>query len=399
VEPILRQFTKCFQTYKDKNMYILYDCLQTLADSVGQEMAKPELVQMLMPVLTQRWNKIADDSREMFPLLGCLGYIAISYGKTFTQFAPPIFQRCIALVFSNLQQHMNFMSGQSVDQPDKDFIVSALDLLSAIIQAIPPSDTTNLVSNTQPPFFDLLSFTMEDPTPDVRQSAYALLGDCAIALYPSLSEHIDKLFPILIRQIDLDVIPSDDIEADAAFNVLINACWSAGEIGARTPPEKLQKYVQPLYQQLLTVVSDEGVPDAASENAALTIGRLGIPCPDILAPQLGDFAPKFLKALEQVSPSSEKAEAFLGFNAIIRLNPTAMESCLPEYLMAVAAFPSAKSQNGDQAEQQLNARARESFGNVIEGFASLVGRERFIGEVVGRLSAPARGKLRDGYGL
>lgn len=427
VEPILRQFTKCFQLYKDKNMYILYDCLQTLADSVGQEMATPALVELLMPVLTQRWNKIADDSREMFPLLGCLGYIAISYGKTFTQFAPPIFSRCIALIYSNLQQHMNFMSGQSVDQPDKDFIVSALDLLSAIIQAIPPSDTAELISTTQPPFFDLLSFTMEDPTPDVRQSAYALLGDCAIALYPSLAPHVDKLFPILIRQIDLDLIPADEVEADPAFNVLINACWSAGEIAARTPADKLSKYVLPLYQQLLTVVADEGVPDAASENAALTVGRLGISCADDLAPRLGEFASGFLKGLEHVTPSAEKASAFLGFNAVIERNPAAMEGCLIDYLMAVAAFPlrsgggagkpgvsngggavgkvlgeggTDKEQQQEQEEARLYAQTRESFAKVLSGFVGLIGEERFRGEeVVGRLSQAARGKLREGYGL
>lgn len=395
VEPILRQFTKCFQLYKDKNMYILYDCLQTLADSVGAEMATPPLVELLMPVLTQRWNKIADDSREMFPLLGCLGYVAISYGKTFTQFAPPIFSRCIALIYGNLQQHMNFMSGQSVDQPDKDFIVSALDLLSAIIQAIPPADAANLVSSTQPPFFEILSFTMEDPTPDIRQSSYALLGDCAIALYPSLEPHVDKLLAVLVRQIDLDLIPADEIEADPAFNVLINVCWSAGEISARTPADKLRKYVQPLYQQLFTIVAEENVPDAASENAALTIGRLGIQCPDVLGPHLPEYAEKFLKAMEHVAPTSEKASAFLGFNRVIEQNPAAMEASLGDYLTAVAAFP--RNDGGEDA--QLYAQTRESFGKVVQGFMGLIGPERFKNEVVGRLTGPTQNKLREAYGL
>lgn len=394
-EPILRQFTQCFQMYKDKNMYILYDCLQTLADSVGDEMAKPNLVDMLMPVLIQRWHKISDESREMFPLLGCLGYIAISYGKTFTQFAEPILSRCISLIYSNLQQHMAYTSGQSIDQPDKDFIVSALDLLSAIIQAIPNSDSANLVQSTNPQFFDLLSFTMEDPTPDVRQSAYALLGDCSIALYPSLSQHLDKLYPILIRQIDLDLIPSDEVEADPAFNVLINVCWSAGEIGARTTPEKLAPFIPDLYRNLLTVLSDETVPEAASQNAALTLGRLGIQCPDALAGNLNNYASRFLDAVSHVSASTEKASAFLGFNNVIQRNPAAMENSLIEYLTAVAAFPKNVPEDEDA---EVYARTRASFGQVVQGFRTLIGADTFQNQVLGRLSQPSLAKLRD-YGL
>jgi transportin-1 len=432
-EPILRQFTRCFQLYKDKNMYILYDCLQTLADSVGSEMAKPELVDLLMPVLTQRWHKIADDSREMFPLLGCLGYIAISYGVTFSQFAQPIFARGISLIYANLQKHVEFMAGQSIDQPDKDFIVSALDLLSAIIQAIPASDSASLVTSTQPQFFDLLSFTMEDPTPDVRQSAYALLGDCAIALFPSLEPYVSKLLPIMIRQIDLDLIPADEIGADPAFNVLINVCWSAGEIGARTPPEKLAPFVEPLFKNLMTVVNNEGVPDAASENACLTLGRLGIQCPDVLAPHLAEYAARFLECMAQITPSAEKAGAYLGFNEVVGRNPAAMEASLIDYLTAVAAFPrgngsgaSSKNGGGESAnggaaggganggngggsggagagdardEAKLFAQTRESFAKVLSGFKGLIGQERFDADVLGRLPGVTRQKLRDVYGL
>ena len=388
VEPILRQFTQCFQRYKDKNMYILYDCLQTLADSVGPDMAKDELVSLLMPVLIQRWNKIDDSSREMFPLLGCLGYIAIAYGDTFAQFAPPIFTRCVKLVFSSLEQHMAFMSGRSVDEPEKDFIVTALDLLSAIIQAISPAASTSLVQSSQPQFFDLLSFCMEDPNADVRQSAYALLGDCALAIYPELAPSLPKLVPLLIRQIDLDLIRDDD--SDTGFNVVINVCWSAGEIAARTPPDSdaLKPFLGPLYQKLILVLSNEEVPEAADENAGLALGRLGLCCADELAPYLNEYAPIFLTSMGKVGTSLEKASAFMGFNSVIQRNPGAMESTLGSYFEAVAAFP---IKNPEYSE------VRSSFMSVMNGYKQMVGTnwEGFVGQ----LSEGVKGKLRDGYGL
>lgn len=391
VEPILRQFTQCFQRYKDKNMYILYDCLQTLADSVGSDMAKPELIDLLMPVLIQRWNKIEDSSREMFPLLGCLGYVAIAYGESFSQFAPPIFERCVKLIFANLQHHMAFMSGQSVDEPDKDFIVTALDLLSAIIQAIPPNSSIELVNASQPQLYDLLSFCMEDPTPDVRQSAYALLGDCALAIYSTLSPYLPKLMPHLIRQIDLDLIRDDD--SDTGFNVLINVCWSAGEIAARTPPDNpnaLTPFLSPLYSKLIEVVSNEAVPEAADENAALALGRLGLCCADQLAPNLGEYAPMFLTSMSKIGTSHEKASAFVGFNSVIERNPQAMESVLGSYFEAVAGFP--MKNNDDEY-----VRVRQSCQRVMAGFKGLLG-ERWEEWVTG-LGKGVGGKIREGYGL
>ncbi|KAK5454419.1 hypothetical protein LTS15_006419 [Exophiala xenobiotica] len=390
VEPILRQFTECFKRYKDKNMYILYDCLQTLADSVASDMAKPELVDLLMPVLIQRWNKIQDDSREMFPLLGCLGYIAMAYGDTFAQFAPPIFDRCIKVIYSNLQQHMAFLSGQSVDQPDKDFIVTALDLLSAIIQAISPEKSAPLVQNSQPQFFDLLSFSMEDPTTDVRQSAYAVLGDCAIALFDTLDPYLPKLLPTLVRQLDLDAMPDDDSEN--GFNVLANVCWSIGEIAARAPASRISPVIEPLYQGLVTIIKNEEVPEPASENAAAALGRLGLACPIHLAPFLGEFAEPFLTAMSKITTSHEKASAFLGFNNVIERNPQAMEASLALYFAAIAQFP----QKGKQGQEYNEVRA--SFARVIQGYVGLIGQEGF-GNFLSGLSAPVRQKLRDGYGV
>ncbi|KAK4947332.1 hypothetical protein LTR10_013700 [Elasticomyces elasticus] len=390
VEPILRQFTECFKRYKDKNMYILYDCLQTLADNVGSDMAKPDLVNLLMPVLIERWNKIQDDSREMFPLLGCLGYIAMAYGDTFAQFAAPIFDRCIKVVYGNLQQHMAFMSGQTVDQPDKDFIVTALDLLSAIIQAISPEKSAPLVQNSQPQFFDLLSFCMEDPTTDVRQSAYAVLGDCAIALYGSLDPYLQKLLPISVRQLDLDAMPDDDSEN--GFNVLANVCWSIGEIAARASTERLSPYIEPLYNGLTTIIKNEEVPEPASENAATALGRLGLACPVHLAPFLSEFAEPFLQSMSKISTSNEKASAFLGFNNVIQNNPQAMESSLALYFAAIAQFP----QKGKQGAEYGEVRA--SFAQVIQGYVGLIGNDGFNTFLNG-LSTPVRAKLRDGYGL
>lgn len=386
VEPILRQFTLCFERYKDKNMYILYDCLQTLADSVGSEMAKPELINLLMPTLINRWNKIDDQSREMFPLLGCLSYIAMAYGNNFAAFADPIFDRCIKLIFSSLQQYLAFNTGQSIDQPDKDFIVTALDLLSAIIQAIEPSKSSQLVLNAQPQFYDLLSFCMEDPSDDVRQSAFALLGDCAIMLFGTLEDRLPKLMPLLIKQLDLNQIR--DEQSDTAFNVVINVCWSAGEIAARSGP-KFAPFVESLYLALIEIVKNEEVPDGANENAAITLGRMGLACPEQMAAHLPEMAEPFLSSMSKVASTEEKASAFLGFNNLIQQNPKAMEGSMADYFTAIAQFPY------KQRENEFG-EVRQSFSHVVSGYQQLIPN---FASFLSSLPPNVQSKLKNAYSI
>ena len=350
-EPILRQFVQCFGKYKYRNMYILYDCVQTLAECVMGELAKPNLVDILMPALIERYNNVSDLSRELFPLLECLGYIAAAYGDAFAPFAPPLFQRCIKIIYENLQEYVASVNNQAIDEPDKDFLVTSLDLLSAIIQAIDPQKSGELVANSQPRFFDLLCFCMEDPNYEVRQSSYALLGDCAISIFPQLEPFIPNILPTLIKQLDLDMIKDDD--RHTGFSVLNNACWSCGEI-AVNEKAPLSPYADKLYQGLFSIITNEEIIDSVNENAAMALGRLGICCPDQLAPQLGEYASPFLKSMSKIDFTREKASAFLGFNQVVMKNPQAMESCLGEFFQSIAAFPSKSLSQEDYRDIQTS---------------------------------------------
>ncbi len=92
------------------------------------------------------------------PFLCCL-----ALGDAFSPYAEPIFVRCVNIhppesgAVHGSRQHPTF------DSPDKDFLVTSLDLLSAIIQALDNPKAAKLVQS-QPTFFELLSFCMEDPT-------------------------------------------------------------------------------------------------------------------------------------------------------------------------------------------------------------------------------------------
>ncbi|KKK13918.1 hypothetical protein P175DRAFT_0521964 [Aspergillus ochraceoroseus IBT 24754] len=384
-EPILRQFVLCFGKYKDRNMYILYDCVQTLAECVMSELSKPNLVDILMPALIDRYNKVSDQSRELFPLLECLGYVAAAYGDAFAPFAAPLYQRCTKIIYENLQEYMASVNNQAIDEPDKDFLVTSLDLLSAIIQAIDPHKSGELVANSQPRFFDLLCFCMEDPNYEVRQSSYALLGDCAINIFPQLEPFIANIMPILIKQLDLDLIRDD--ERHTGFSVLNNACWSCGEI-AVNEKAALSPYAEKLYHGLFAIITNEEIIDSVNENAAMALGRLGICCSDPLAPRLAEYASVFLESMSKIDFTREKASAFLGFNQVVMKNPQAMESCLADYFHAIAIFPRESLHQEDYRDIQ------SSFQQVLQGYKNMIPN---FDSFMSQLPAPVPQQLRSVY--
>lgn len=329
---IVRQFVKCFSKYKYRNMFILYDCVQTLAEHVGPALAQEDLVSILMPALIQRWNNVSDQSREMFPLLECLSYVATALGGAFERYAPGIFSRCINLIHRNLQEALLATTNPTLEPPDKDFLVTSLDVVSAIIQALDPSSSAELVARSQN-FFQLLCLCMKDDNNDVRQSAYALLGDCAIYVFEQLRTQLPELMEVLIGQLELSQVMIDGEET--GFSVINNACWSVGEIAMREK-EGMQRYIDRLLQKIATILFTPAVPESLNENAAIALGRLGLGSAQFLAPHLAQIAPPFISAIENVMWTDEKGHALTGFMQIILANPSAMEQCLLQFFLEMS---------------------------------------------------------------
>lgn len=68
----------------------------------------------------------------------------------------------------------------------------------------------------------------QDQSNDVRQSSYALLGDCAIYVFQQLHSFLPNIMELLIQQLDIEVLGEEELET--GFSVVNNACWSCGEI-------------------------------------------------------------------------------------------------------------------------------------------------------------------------
>ncbi|CAB4483237.1 unnamed protein product [Rhizophagus irregularis] len=350
LDPILRNLVYAFSKYQHKNLLILYDAIGTLADSVSSALNKKEYIEILMAPLIEKWHLLKDDDRDLFPLLECLSSVTTALGLGFLPYAPPVFERCVKLIHNTLLQYDMHQNNPSLDMPDKDFMIVALDLLSGLTQGLGP-EVEKFVANSQPQLLPLLSICLRDPVAEVRQSAYALLGDLSIACFSHIRPYLNQFMVELINQVD----PRAE-----HVSVCNNAAWAAGEIALQCGAD-MQPWIPPLLDRLIQLLTSETTPRTLLENAGITIGRLGLVCPQLVAPHLDVFSEAWCKALRGIRDNDEKDTAFRGLCEMIQVNPNGIAKSFLYFCDAVVQW--------QHPPPELN----EIFRKILTGFKQMMG--------------------------
>ncbi|TPX42334.1 hypothetical protein SeMB42_g05170 [Synchytrium endobioticum] len=353
LETILRTLAYAFQTYQHKNLLILYDAVGTLGESVGHYLNRPEYIEILMPPLISFWQKLGDDDRDIFPLLECLSSVATALGTGFLQFAGPVIQRCLTLIQGVLQQEaLHRANPHQVEAPDKDFMIVALDLLSGMTQGL-GEQIEPFVANSNPPLVQLLAHCMSDPAAEVKQSAFALLGDLAISCFSHIRPHLNQFLPMVINHVDPN--------ADAAWiSVCNNATWATGEIALKYGAE-MQQWIQPLLERLIPILVNDHTTRTLLENAAITIGRLGYVAPTLVAPHLPQFLPTWCTVSRSIKDNQEKESAFRGLCRMAEANPQGVVQHFVYFCDALCLW--------EHVPPELN----EMFKNILTMFRNVAG--------------------------
>ena len=150
-------------------------------------------------------------------------------GPAFQPYVTPIFERCMSIVHSSLLNYQAFQQNPDLDEPDKAFLVVALDLLSGLTQGLGMQLAPYITASNPPGLLDLLTICLKHPQAPVRQSAYALVGDLAMHAFPLLRPKMPQIMQELVQQLD----PEPKAEFVSACN---NAAWSVGEVALRYGP-------------------------------------------------------------------------------------------------------------------------------------------------------------------
>ncbi|XP_069126883.1 transportin-1-like isoform X1 [Argopecten irradians] len=359
---ILETLVYAFNKYQHKNLLILYDAIGTLADSVGHHLNKPDYVNMLMPPLIQKWNVLKDEDKDLFPLLECLSSVATALQSGFLPYCEPVYRRCVSLVEQTLNQ--NYMSMSHPDRyepPDKDFMIVALDLLSGLAEGL-EQHIEALVANSNilKLLFQCMQMTLyscptpQDPMPEVRQSSFALLGDLTKACFQHVKPCIGDFMPILGSNLNPEFI-----------SVCNNATWAIGEISIKMVATEMQPYVTLVLAPLIDIINRPNTPKTLLENTAITIGRLGLVCPQEVAPSLQQFIRQWCTSLRNIRDNEEKDSAFRGVCHMINVNPGGVVQDFIFFCDAVASW------------SQPKADLKDMFYKILHGFKNQVGEENW----------------------
>jgi transportin-1 len=348
---ILQTLVFAFGKYQHKNLLILYDAIGTLADSVGNHLNRPEFIELLMPPLIGKWNSLQDEDKALFPLLECLSSVATALQAGFLPYASPVFCRCVGLVEKNLAQSVACMRNpEQYDPPEKDFMIVALDLLSGLAEGLEGA-IESLVAESN--ILDLLCQCIQDPVAEVRQSSFALVGDLTKACFSHVKPFTNRFVPVLSQNLNPEFI-----------SVCNNATWAIGEVAIQMGNEMTQ-YVPLVIPNLVTIINRPNTPKTLLENTAITIGRLGLVCPNDVAQHLQQFIRPWCTSLRNIRDNEEKDSAFRGVCSMIVVNPAGVVQDFIFFCDAVASWVDPK--------QDL----KEMFFKILHGFKNQVGEENW----------------------
>ncbi|XP_026832301.1 transportin-2 [Drosophila erecta] len=351
LEYILKTLVFAFSKYQHKNLLILYDAVGTLADSVGHHLNKPQYIDILMPPLIDKWNLLKDNDKDLFPLLECLSRIAIALQSGFLPYCDPVFRRCISLIEQTMNQEKLWEENPTLDYPDKEVMVAAIDLLSGLAEGLggliePLVASSNIVH--------LLDKCLHDVMPAVLQSSLALLGDLSKACFSQVHPFTVEFFSSIVINLNCSYI-----------EVCNNAIWALGEMCLKLG-EAAKQYIWVVISNLLQILNRQNIPKTLLENTAITIGRLGYACPGIVAPHLPEFARVWCTLLRHIQDNSEKYSSFMGMCHMIRVNPEGIMTDFIFFCDAVASW--------ENPPQDL----RQMIQNIIQGFQDQMGGENWL---------------------
>lgn len=360
--PVLRSLSLAFERYQQSNLIVLYDVVCTMADAVGNELANPDHLNVLMPLLIAQWNSVTDMEPVMLSLLECLSHVFRALGIHSQQFAANLFSRCANMMDSIYTKESR---GEREDN-HVEFLTCCLDLMCALAEALGPNveQFVSTSTNGSKSVLPILFVCMKDTRQEVRQSAFALLGEFARARIPSLIPALPEYVRGTVEALNPEYM-----------SVSNNATWALGELAIMAgflPPqvpvnrENIKRtLLEGALDPLIRVVNIPQLNKSLLENSALTLGRLGLVLADVVAPKLSTFAESVFASLRDIRDDVEKEQAFRGMNAMVKLNPTAIFDCFVHYVDAIASWFHCKPD------------LEMEFASILAGYKSSLGDQWF----------------------
>ncbi|PJF16863.1 hypothetical protein PSACC_03332 [Paramicrosporidium saccamoebae] len=303
---IMQTAHKVLSFYPNRNVAVLYDMVGTIADRIDcLDHADLEAFSLILPLLMQRWVDTDENDPSLFALLECICSISVGVGALMAPFASVILQRCVAMAETTLKAVVLVASPDT--EIDFDFCIVALDLIGALVQGLGPA-LCPLLSTVR--LDTILQRCCTEPRPQMRQAAFALVGDlaekCSEVLKPEFV--LDTLIPAIAAHMD----PLRDTATHGSAN---NAVWALGELVQCGRFPQIAPVVINLGDSLCQLLTYTNVHTSYLENVAVCLGRCLIIAPPPMA--LGAVLPRWAQMIALDTDIDECQSAWLPMVAML----------------------------------------------------------------------------------
>jgi transportin-2 len=267
---IVKTVTDCFAGYQLKNRYLLFETVNSLAHHLGQRLGRDDCLNTLMQPLMTLWGQTPDDSPMLYPYFRCMSGVCSALGSLILPMAQPIFQRSFNLISYHVQARAVIKTNPQATIPEDEFLVTALDLLSGLSEALQGS-MESLISSAQPHFTQVLGMCLVDPSTAARQAALAVVGDLCTAMPVFVQQLLPNLDPIFLAALR---------DPENCTGECSNAAWVLHDLACNQifaenlpclGPQHVDRYLPPLVAAMNRRVG-EGM-ESMAQNCALAIGR------------------------------------------------------------------------------------------------------------------------------
>lgn len=170
----------------------------------------------------------------------------------------------------------------------------------------------------------------QDTALQVKQSAFALVGDCAKHCIDYLVPYLPAILPLCAKS----------IMENTSASVSNNASWAIGEVCVKVGSDFMVPYLDAIVPALVGVlVRQQAQPQhVVMQNFCITLGRLGLVCGQNMGKAFPEFIRIWCIVMRYVKIDHEKITAFQGLCNLIKANPQAGLTCVYELTAAIASF-------------------------------------------------------------
>lgn len=368
LQPTMEILMEAFQKYQTKNLMLLCDTISVVVQVVGTNLNQQKYLQLVAPPVLRRFHQIVGFRTENLPIYELMQAIASAFGTNFSGWAPDVYAKCIEVIQEMLEVDSRYKNakrmGRHIDPPNKDYIISALDLISSLMEGL-EQRVDSLVQDSS--ILDFVRVCACDVLPDVRQAAFAVLGELARFCINRLYPHLDKFITLAADNLNI-----------RHTKVANNASWAIGEISLRVGAN-MAPMVPMLMERMCDIMTSNSLIPLLAENVAITITRLGYVCPQEVAGYLDSVASPLCHALATVANSADRDSAFMGLFELVQANPGGVSSmeAFGQLCICVARCVASQNRNDDLNNKlgSMMHAMKQNYGDHWPSVANMVDDE------------------------